>query len=114
MLDILTGLIIGAGMEMPPSEEHIDHVASPVRIKLSRFELLRASFHRLFDIGEYLPYRPTNEQYSKCLIKLITLYRLMIANHFETIPYDLEHPIVFQENRFSYSPLEEYCDFLSP
>ena len=52
MKDILTGLINGAGMEMP-TLEYDDHVAVTVRMKLSRFELLRASFENLHRLSEY-------------------------------------------------------------
>ena len=103
MLDILTGLITGAGMEMPRD----DHVG--VRVKLSRSQLLRASVEKLYQLEQlsrfYGEHRP----------KLIMLWRLIIANQFETIPNDVDNPIAFQKTDCKYSePLRAYYEFLSP
>ena len=90
-LDIIKGLITGAGMKIPPSDDH--HDVAPVRIKLSRFELLRASFQKLNDMY-YIENRGRRTRHGQ---KSIMLFRLILANHFETIPNDLNHPIVYKK-----------------
>ena len=100
LMDILTGLINGAGITMPPPA---DHVATG--IAFSRFDLLRASFEKLYKL-----HCPPHTQYDK----LTLLFRLIIANHFENIPNDPDHPIVFRKLPIRASFLEELYDFLSP
>ena len=89
-LDILTGLVSGASIEMP-----LDDRFAVCSIKLSRFELLRASFHILNEIlvksCSYTGYRPV----------FIMMFRLIIANHFETLLSNHEdHPSTFQKATF--------------
>ena len=95
---ILRGLFDGAGIEMPPAKHDLWR-----DIKLSRSQLLRASFEKLKDL------RSSRKQF-------IMLFRLILANHFETIPNDVHHPITFQKynhpNRYRID--QEYYKFLSP
>ena len=87
MLDILTGLISGAGMVMPQDDRAIAG-----RITLSRFELLRASF-RILTLLE-----PITRSYFLHRPKFIILWRLILANHFEKITNDVKHPIAFRKS----------------
>ena len=108
MMDILTGLIVGAGMTIPPAENH--DVA--LRIKFNRFELLRASFGKLDDLNYLL-----NHGYLELRPQFIMLFRLIIANHFETIPNDVNHPITFQSSicvRGSDDLFDRLKNFLCP
>ena len=43
--------------------------------------------------------------------QFIMLFRLIIANHFETIPNDMDHPIVLRKT--SHHPLRAYYDIFS-
>ena len=100
MLDILIGLMSGAGITMPPSD--YNHEVA-VRIAMSRFELLRASFKKLIFMGQNHPQFTPNFK---------ILFKLIVANHFETIPNDVDHPIVFMRPRVP-GDLQSYDDFLA-
>ena len=109
MLDMLKSLIAGTGMAMAPSEYDQNDVA--VHIAFSRSQLLRASFRKLYQLGEIAHHLPLHRS------KAIMMFLLIIANHFETIPNDVNHPIAFRKSNFLEAGshlLREFYNFLSP
>ena len=85
MREILTGLMIGAGIEMPP-----DYSFAGKDFGLS--QLLQATYKKLLSLewvsANYPQYRP----------KLVMLLRLIISNHFETFSDDEHDPLTFRKD----------------